>query len=310
MSQFDGNHTNSATQTEYHKLMMKVSLGCSEDMRNFARLVLGESVRVLKTKPACAFETVAIGSIARGEATPYSDLEYLFFIKNRAKKTVRYFEILAMTSYFLIGNLGETKLSYMAIEELHGWFDDKSKNGFKIDGLAKGAGNIPTGNDLKNVNHFIVTPKQLAKRYKTILDNPDPKEALRGDLTSIYTMSIYSYQNTQPTLLQTFQNSIKSMKLRQVRKDINMKMLQTDAHKFKFVPDHNLFSIGFNADVKRELFRFPSILLLDICIVSQCKEALSWQSLLLSWRFLLFSSVFVDCCNVYPFGHIFISRRS
>ena len=99
-----------------------------------------------------------------------------------------------MTSYFLIGNLGETKLSYMAIEELHGWFDDKSKNGFKIDGLAKGAGNIPTGNDLKNVNHFIVTPKQLAKRYKTILDNPDPKEALRGDLTSMltYTMSIYS----------------------------------------------------------------------------------------------------------------------
>ena len=170
VAQFDGNHTNSATQTEYHKLMMKVSLGCSDDMRNFARLVLGESVRVLKTKPACAFETVAIGSIARGEATPYSDLEYLFLIKNRAKKTARYFEILAMTSYFLIGNLGETKLSYMAIEELHGWFDDKSKNGFKIDGVAKGAGNIPTGNGLKNVNHFIITPEQLAKRYKTILD--------------------------------------------------------------------------------------------------------------------------------------------
>ena len=123
VAQFDGKHANSTTQTEYHKLTMKVSLGCPEDMRNFARLVLEE--RVLKTKPACAFETVAIGSIAYGEATPYSDLEYLFLIKNRAKKTVRYFEILAITSYFLIGNLGETKLSYMAIEELHGWFDDK-----------------------------------------------------------------------------------------------------------------------------------------------------------------------------------------
>ena len=81
----------------------------------------------------------------------------------------------------------------MHIKELCGWFDDKAKNGFKIDGLAPGAGNIPTGNSVNNRNHFIVTPEQLADRYKGILDNPDPKEALRGDLTSMltYTTSLY-----------------------------------------------------------------------------------------------------------------------
>mgnify|MGYP001793048346 CR=1 FL=1 len=51
-----------------------------------------------------------------------------------------------MVSYFIMGNLGETKLSYMNVKELYGWFEDKAKNGFKIDGLAPGAGNIPTGN--------------------------------------------------------------------------------------------------------------------------------------------------------------------
>ena len=54
--------------------------------------------------------------------------------------------MLALTSYFLIGNLSETKLSYMAIKELQGWFHDTSKNGFKIEGLLEGAGNTLTGN--------------------------------------------------------------------------------------------------------------------------------------------------------------------
>ena len=86
----------------------------------------------------------------------------------------------------------------MAIRELQGWFDDKSRNGFKIDGLAKGAGNIPTGNNSGNENHFIVTPKQLAERYKKKLDNPDAN-ALKGDLTAMltYTQSIYSYGNVE-----------------------------------------------------------------------------------------------------------------
>ena len=89
---------------------------------------------------------------ARGEATPYSDLEYLFLVDESTPESMRYFETLSMISYFLMGDLGETKLSYMAVQELHGWFDDKAKNGFKIDGLAKGAGNIPTGHrDRKSV---------------------------------------------------------------------------------------------------------------------------------------------------------------
>ena len=83
-----------------------------------------------------------------------------------------------MVSYFIMGNLGETKLSYMNIKELYGWFDDTAKNGFKIDGLAPGAGNSPSGNSPKNRNHFIVTPELLAERNKAILDNPDPKEAV------------------------------------------------------------------------------------------------------------------------------------
>ena len=185
-------------------------------MRAFGERIIRESVNIIGTPPPVTFEAVAIGSIARGEATPYSDLEYLLLVEKQTESSVQYFELLSMVSSFIMGNLGETKLSYMNVKELCGWFEDKAKNGFKIDqgvltpwidGLAPGAGNIPTGNSPNNRNHFIITPEQLANRYKAILDNPDP-EALRGDLTSMltYTKSLYMYsnQNAQKHILSRY----------------------------------------------------------------------------------------------------------
>lgn len=182
---------------KFYDTMKSVSLSCSESMRQFANSIIAESVSLLKTPPPCGLEAVAIGSIARGEATPYSDLEYLFLVQDKNPETEMYFEMLAVTTYFLIANLAETKLSYMAIKELRSWFDDKGKNGFKIDGLLEGAGNIPTGNGSESQhNHFIVTPQELADRYCDILHNPDPKESLRGDLTAMltYTKALFTHQ--------------------------------------------------------------------------------------------------------------------
>ena len=187
VGKFQGDNVDNEVRQQYYDVMKKISLDCSEAMREFGERIIKESVNIINTPPPVMFEAVAIGSIARGEATPYSDLEYLLLVEKQTEGSAQYFELLSMVSYFIMGNLGETKLSYMNIKELYGWFDDKAKNGFKIDGLAPGAGNIPTGNSPKNKNHFIVTPEQLAERYKAILDNPDPKEALRGDLTSMLT---------------------------------------------------------------------------------------------------------------------------
>lgn len=64
-----------------------------------------------------------------------------------------------------------------------------------------------------------------------------------------------------------------------VRREANFNMLKTDAKKFNFVPDDNLGSNGFNADVKKHLYRFPSIILLDISIVYCCAGRSSWHSL-------------------------------
>ena len=150
----------------YYECMKGISLACSEEMAKLAGTIIKESVHILQSTPPCDFTAIAIGSIAKGEATPYSDLEFMFLIEKKTPIIVQYFERLAITVYFLVGNLGETKLSYMVVDELQGLFNDTAKNGFKIDGLAEGAGNIPTGNGTPfKRNHFIVTPQELADRY-------------------------------------------------------------------------------------------------------------------------------------------------
>lgn len=247
----------------------QTSVDCTNDMISLASHVMELSVGMTIEEPPCPFSVVAIGSLARGEATPYSDLEYMFLLDRKNPTIEKYFERLAVTTYFLMGNMRETKLSYIAVSELRGWFDDKSKNGFKIDGLSAGAGNIPTGNGNPNSkNHFIATPKEMAARYQNVLNNPDKKEALRGDLTAMmaYMKSIFTYR-TGFKLLPELKRRIAKMSSNSQRRAMNMEMLRNDMAKFDFKPDFDLRHRGFTVDVKKELYRFPSLLLYDISII-------------------------------------------
>ena len=262
--------------------MKVISERCSQSMMELACQIVSDAMRYLNSRPPCDFDAVAIGSIARGEATPYSDMEYIFLVEESSPAILSYFEKLAVTSYFLIGNLAETKLSYMAIDELKGWFEDTAKNGFKIDGLSEGAGNIPTGNGSENSrNQFIVTAQELQDTYAHVLDHPDPEKSVRGDLSAMltYTKCFCSTHACKGSFLRLFKESILNKHKNKERDCADMKMLQTDAKKFKFVPDDQFFHKGFNADVKKELYRFPSILLLDICIVLGHVESSSWDTL-------------------------------
>ena len=64
--------------------MQNVSTECSSDMIKFANDIMCESVKALITPcdfSPCDFSAIAIGSLAKWEATPFSDFEYLFLVK-------------------------------------------------------------------------------------------------------------------------------------------------------------------------------------------------------------------------------------
>ena len=247
---YEDENVDGALDTKFFECIKTISKRCSVMMLCFAGRIIKESVKVLTLNPPCEFQAVAIGSLAKAEATPYSDLEFFFLLDAKNTVNEEYFEMFALTTYFLIGNLRETKLSCMAIEELQGWFDDQAKNGFKIDGLSPGAGNIPTGNGLnQKKNRFIITPEELAFNYEKVLNNPT-EEALRGDLTAMltYTKPFYSTQNGGK-LVNSLRTMIKEIHPNEARKEVNMEMLRTDAQKFNFEPNAEFFNKGFNANV-------------------------------------------------------------
>ena len=123
--------------------------------------ILQHCIKMIACPQPCRFTAVALGSLAKGEATPYSDLEFMVLVEEKTDLLIKYFELLAMSVYFVIGNIQETPLKYMNIEELKN-FTDNGMNGFKIDGLQQKAGNIPTGNGTKEQkNKFILTVDEL-----------------------------------------------------------------------------------------------------------------------------------------------------
>ena len=56
-------------------------------------------------------------------------------------------------------------------------------------------------------------------------------------------------------------------------------MLRIDAEKFSFEPNAEFANNGFNANVKKELYRFPSIILMDISIILGHTKKSSWETL-------------------------------
>ena len=263
--------------------MKNISLSCTERMVRFAQQIIEGAVNALDERPPCGFTVAAIGSLARGEATPYSDLEYLFVVEEKSPKSEEYFELLAITSYFLIGSLKETKLSYMAVEELDGWFEDFSLNGFKIDGLSAGAGNIPTGNGVipGNKNHFILTKEELVNRYRETFNSPVEKEAIRGDITAMfaYIKPIFVFESGD-RLVSEVTTAISAMTPNTERRAINMKMLQADIKKFDFKPNKEGKTQRFRVHVKKDIFRFPSIFMLDLTQVMNIPHGDStWDTL-------------------------------
>lgn len=74
------NHSEDVPKAEFCSSVQAASQTCTEMMICLARTIMEASVKAQKVGPPCGFTAVAIGSLARGEATPYSDLEYLFLL--------------------------------------------------------------------------------------------------------------------------------------------------------------------------------------------------------------------------------------
>ena len=274
-----GSSQNKLTTQRFCNLMKRTSKLTSIMLSVFVGKLTQTCVNIIHEKPPCKFAAVAMRSLAKGEATPYSDLEFMFLVERKSKATLKYFRLLAMTMYFIICNLKETNLKYMNVLELKELnFVDCVKSGFKIDGLQTKAGNIPTGNGTpEHKDKFIVTVDQLLIEYKYILDNPDPEKSLKGDLTAMlaHTSVVYGDAN----LHQKFISGKSILVQNKERQSAQLKMLCQDLKDYNFLPTAVLDISFYTANLKSDIYRFPSILLHDLKLIYTIDSETSWQTL-------------------------------
>ena len=140
---------------------------------NFTKEILQSSVDLLmdtEKSPPCNFAVIGLGSIAKGEATPYSDLEYAFIVEEHSE----YFAELAVDTYFRIGNLRETPLKCFDIEELkaNSVSPGVQTVGYRIDGITNKSGNIPTGNGRPDGQSLTLTVDEFMELYQKSAELP------------------------------------------------------------------------------------------------------------------------------------------
>jgi len=225
----------------------------------------------------CSFAVVALGSVARGTASPFSDLEYAFVVESDSHSD--YFTKLAVDSYFRIGNMRESPLKCFDIAEIDKTYSDDATVGFHIDGISEKAGNIPTGRG-DRAKKLILTAKQLAGVYMEGLLSPAGKTADIGDLLSSCAL-VTAYKEGDKlfkTLTDNFHKILikKSSNITLIKK--RLQILRNDVKMYDFLPRFESFGSPDNTKlkVKSMLFRYPTLLVDHVRLLLGYPETTPW----------------------------------
>lgn len=171
---------NNFWKTKEHSFLLKLTKDIeklnkriADKIKFFMLQLIDEAMQILGNPP-CKYTIIGLGSLARFEITPYSDIEWAILIdesdanvsdinldtsttqKPTNLKTAKdYFVKLTHLVHFKVINLGETLLPSMAIKGLNSaypstpldnWFhDDITLSGFKFDGFMPSACKTPFG---------------------------------------------------------------------------------------------------------------------------------------------------------------------
>jgi len=317
---FFDNKENDISST-FMKKVFELTKVSSDNLVIIANKIITSSISILKRQgrePPCSFVVVGLGSIARGEATPYSDLEYIFIVESNEEH--QYFKDLAMDTYFRLGNCGETPLKSYDIQEPE--LDSKEMQsllrsirvGFRFDGISEPAGNIPTGKP--GGKGYILTVVELMELYKKEV-MAEPAEQV-GDVSDLLFSTIEIYASPGGNhLLKTFQTAQLDF---EIESGINcsriiekrLYTLFSDMEKYSFKPTFTTFGPPENFDikVKTDIFRFPTIIATDIGHLFNLSSKYPWEKYedlvkigLLSTRdcslihFLLALSIYTRLCT-------------
>eukprot|EP00058_Branchiostoma_floridae_P027278 XP_002612769.1 hypothetical protein BRAFLDRAFT_97250 [Branchiostoma floridae] len=242
------------------------------DRQLFIQVLTDECITKLGPPP-CKHAFIGLGSQATELVTPYSDLEFAILIEEGKDDddTRMYFLNLTHYLHLKVINLGETILPAMAIPSLNDFlsedpekdwfFDSVTPRGFAFDGFMPWASKTPFGRD-----------KTRSKDSVTLIQTPDKLaeyQHLHIALAEGYHLSDIlrrvTYLTGDESLVDEYADRVKNVDRSPLMTRLSaMLTLRDNIQQLK-----NDELTGQLLDVKKEIYRFPSVAV-DVLSICSC----------------------------------------
>ncbi len=278
----------------------------AQDMKSLVAQLFQQCLDVYGPPP-CQFAMITLGSLARHEATPWSDLEFAFLIEEEkdSPEVIEYFVNITYLMHLKVINLGETILPALSIPDLKigNFYDDVTPRGFAFDGggVAGKGHKTPLGQDEQTIEGHIVahefrliqTPSQMAQfqgtsqkydgAYWFELEPHLPLELLNIDFVCIDTQLVQDYCN--PQLVEDYRKALQatleqSYKEGLIREHLALNLLaEDDLVHFNPWSQIEVEHAGCLLRAKNDLYRLPHLALDRFAILSSIFRSSSWEKI-------------------------------
>ncbi|XP_078594145.1 uncharacterized protein LOC144871969 [Branchiostoma floridae x Branchiostoma japonicum] len=261
-----------------------------EALRQFLRKLLSECFDALGDPP-CGYTIIGLGSFARKEMTPYSDIEFAILVDDASDGVKQFFMNVSRYLHIKVLNLGETILPSVGIKSLNdfysedptaSWFYDDGPRGLSFDGAMPWACKVPYGRPPTKNKPFaldlVKTPKEMAQ-----LQTEDRAANEGYHLSEVMEQTAFIAGDTN--LLEDYRARVRAILdtptgegglMRTVRTKRHLTGMQSDVAKFHTVL-HDLDMAGRVMQAKRDMHRLPSLIVSGLGLFHGCKSHSPWD---------------------------------
>lgn len=298
---FKPENRNIAAEKKRADLTHQIYMTITKSMRQLITCMINHCFEVMPTPP-CKYTVLGLGSTAKEEATPYSDLEFCILTERDTNDVVEYFTHLTHLFHLKVVELGETILPSLGIQSLNDyysgnteddWFLDKGCRGFSFDGAMPWASKVPTGRKKTSakpcVQSLIKTPrnmasllsrKEISREGYRLADVLSTCVVICGD-NSLFAEYVSYSKATQSSILLQDDNAVLQDNRQETacwKQRILQELIEVE-RQYRTSLENYIRQPGGRYAIKKDFYRFPSLAIEYLGKFYDTETTSSWETI-------------------------------